>query len=461
MELYVGNKFASRFCSFFLIFLFLSVVFGFFEGQTLAQAQKVEKKTAPAKTIEQKAGKEPEPAKKSDKPMRVGVAKAEMIQETNKIELPGNVLPWATSRLAAEVEGRVEKIMANEGQAVAAGMPLIYLRTQPLKLELEVAQAEREMTSNRLQEMVAGTRPEIIAAGQAALKNTEAALKLAQTELARIEKLFKEGVLSSNDFDNAKTAVDRAQANHDEKKAQLDELVAGVRAEEIRQQESRLLAADAQIKRIVDNIDRSIIFAPFDGVVIEKLTEVGQWLEKGDPGMTLIATNPIKVEVHVPQRHLYRVTEGIKVDIILELRQEDIPDSVFKGRVIEIIPFGNSASRTFPVRIEVENPKSILTAGMLVKVVYQPPQTPSKKIYVPKDALVRSPDEVAVWVVRPDPEQGMAAFKIMVTPGEEKNSMVAISPKKGRIRAGEKVVIQGNERLRPGVSVEIINEKSH
>jgi multidrug efflux pump subunit AcrA (membrane-fusion protein) len=63
-----------------------------------------------------------------------------------------------------------------------------------------------------------------------------------------------------------------------------------------------------------------------------------------------------------------------------------------------------------------------------------------------------------VWVVRPEPEKGMKARKIIVTPGEQKNSMIAITPKDGKIKAGEWVVVQGNERLRPDISVEIIKE---
>lgn len=425
------NKFINRFRSkYFLV----PVLFSFFLFRGQAQAQK------------------------PDSPTRVGVAKARILPERNKIELPGNVLPWATSRLAAEVEGRVDKIMVEEGQSVTAGTPLIYLRTQPQKLELELAQAEREMTVNRLEELTTGTRPESIEAANASMKNAEYALKLSQIELTRIEKLFKGGVLSSNDYDNAKTAADRAQSIYDEKKAQWNELVAGPRIEEIKQQQARLSVADTKIKLIQDNIDRSVIRSPFDGSIIEKLTEVGQWLEKGDPGLTMIATNPVKVEVHIPQHHFYQVRKGIKVQVILDSRQEGVSDRVFQGKVIEIIPFGNSASRTFPVRIQVDNSKSILTVGMLVKVVYQPPNASSKQIYIPKDALVRSPGETVVWVVRPEPEKGMKAHKVIVTLGEQKNSMIAITPKDGKIKAGEWVVVQGNERLRPGRSVEIIKE---
>lgn len=397
-------------------------------------------------------------AQKSDKPARVGVAKVQALSGRDKVELPGNVLPWATSRLAAEIEGRVEKISATEGQFVKKGTPLIYLRTKPQELELELARAEKEMAASLLEELTTGTRPEIIEAANASMKNAEAALELAQTELGRTQKLFKEGVLSSNEHDNAQAVADRSQSTLDERKARLAELVAGPRIEEIKQQQARLAVAEAKIKVIQDNIHRSILRSPFDGFITEKLTEVGQWLEKGDPGMVLIATNPVKVEVHIPQHHFYLVREGLKVSVELESRQTNIPDQVYHGKVVEIIRFGNSASRTFPVRIQVDNPKSILTAGMLVKVIYQSEKTSSGKIYVPKDALVRSPSETVVWVVRTDSENVTKAHKVIVTPEEEKESMIAIDPQGDKIAVGEWVVVQGNERLRPDSLVEIIKE---
>lgn len=395
-------------------------------------------------------------AQKSGTLARVKVSKVQTLPEGSKVELPGNVLPWAISQLAAEVDGRVEKILVEEGQSVLEGAPLVYLRTQPKQLELELAMAEKEIITNRLDELTTGTRPEIIAEANAAVENAEATLKLAQIELNRTQKLFKDGVLSSNDFDNATTAADRAQAAHKGKKARWDELIAGPRIEKIKQQEARLSVAEAKIKLLHDNIERSVIRSPFNGFIIKKLTEVGQWLEKGAPGVTMIATNPVKVEVHIPQHYFYQVRKGIKVQVILEARQDGLSNRIFQGKVVEVIPFGNATSRTFPVRIKVNNPKSILTAGMLVKVLYQLKKSSSKQIYVSKDALVRSSMETVVWVVRSEPGKILKAHKVIVTPGEQKNSMIAINSKGNKIKVGDRVVVQGNERLRPGINIEIV-----
>ena len=102
MELTIRNKNYSALSCFLSLFLFL------FCGQ--AQAQK------------------------PDQLARVGVSKVQALPEMNKIELPGNVLPWATSRLAAEVEGHVEKIMVEEGQ------PVCVLEAMKMENELHARQ---------------------------------------------------------------------------------------------------------------------------------------------------------------------------------------------------------------------------------------------------------------------------------------------------------------------------------
>ncbi|NIQ03136.1 MAG: HlyD family efflux transporter periplasmic adaptor subunit, partial [Nitrospinaceae bacterium] len=145
------------------------------------------------------------------------------------------------------------------------------------------------------------------------------------------------GVVSINEYDNARAQADEARAQYNEKKAQLDEFVAGPRIEKIKQEEANLAAAEARIRIIEDRIERAALRAPFDGFVVKKETEIGQWLEKGDPGITLIAANPIKVEVHLPQFHYDRVTPGTPGTVILEGRNSFEKDQVFEGKVIEKI----------------------------------------------------------------------------------------------------------------------------
>lgn len=394
-------------------------------------------------------------AQTEDRGVPVGVAQVVARVANTKIELSGTVLPWATSHLAAEVDGRVEQLFFKEGQYVKEGTLLVQLHTYPLELERDLARAEKKLVAARLEELQAGSRRETIAAAKAALEEAKARLEMARTELGRIEKLYRQGVLSVHDYDNRKALADAAQAQFEEKKAYLEEVVAGPRIEKIRQEEASLLAAEGRIKIIEDRIYRASIFAPFPGYVVKKETEVGQWLEKGDLALTMVVVNPLKVEVHLPQYYFNKVKIGTPAEIKLGSEGSDASNETFHGKVIEKIVLGDAVSRTFPVRVKVNHAHTKMAPGMLVRVELHPKSKNKKSLYVPKDAVVRTPREAVVWMARAENDKTMRAVKVVVKTGKQVESLIAVKPIKQKIKAGEWVIVQGNERLRPGMKVDI------
>ncbi|MCH8208938.1 MAG: efflux RND transporter periplasmic adaptor subunit, partial [Nitrospinae bacterium] len=198
------------------------------------------------------------------------------------------------------------------------------------------------------------------------------------------------------------------------------------------------------------------IRAPFNGSIVKKETEVGQWLEKGDPAVSMIDDSSLKVEVNLPQHNFSAVEIGASAKIFLESHQSTSSYKTFTGRVIEKIPSGNPTSRTFPVRIKIDKPDRSIAAGMLVNVEIYAKKPGQELIFVPKDAVVRTPKDSSVWVVRPDKNKKYVAHKVMVTTGKLEDNLIAISFKKSRIKHGDLVVVQGNERLKPNAIVKII-----
>ncbi len=395
---------------------------------------------------------------KKDRPVPVGVAKAREIATHSSFEYPGTVQAWATTQLASEVDGRVDQLLFQEGQYVRKGTPLVKLRIDPLVLQRDLAKAEKKLVEARLEELNTGTRPETIAAAQSALEQSKAKVRLADNELKRIKKLYKDGVLSLDEFDKADAEAQAARAEVNEKQSMLNELVAGPRAEKIKQEEANIKAAEARIEMIQDNINRATIFAPFHGYIVKKETEVGQWLEQGDPAVSMIRARPLKVEIHVPQFQFNRIEIGASAKVILESYETRAGPQSFQGKVIEKIRSGDPVSRTFPVRIKVTKTKSQLAPGMLVRVELKLGKKKDKTLFVPKDAIVRSPRETAVWVVREDKDKTMKAHKVTVQTGRLEKSMIAVHFKGAKIKSGDWVVVQGNERLKPNSKVNIIKK---
>ncbi len=396
--------------------------------------------------------------KKTDRVVPVGVAKAQEISTHSSFEYPGTVQAWATTQLASEVDGRVDKLLFQEGQYVRKGTPLVKLRIDPFIMQRDLARAEKKLVEARLEELNTGTRPETIAAAKSAVEQSKARVRLAESELKRIKKLYKDGVLSLDEFDKSDAQAQAARAELEEKQSMLNELVAGPRAEKMKQEEANIKAAEARIQMIQDNINRATIFAPFHGYIVKKETEVGQWLEQGDPAVSMIQAKPLKVEIHVPQFQFNLIEIGSAAKVILGSYENHTGGQTFKGTVIEKIRSGDPVSRTFPVRIKITKTNSQLAPGMLVRVELKPGKKKCKTLFVPKDAIVRTPRETAVWVVREDKDKTMKIHKVVVQTGRLEKSLIAVHFKGRKIKSGDWVVVQGNERLKPDSKVKITSK---
>jgi membrane fusion protein, multidrug efflux system len=171
----------------------------------------------------------------------------------------------------------------------------------------------------------------------------------------------------------------------------------------------------------------------------------------------MIVINPVKIEVNLPQFYFDRIQNKTSATVILESRDPNQEDLKLQGEVVEKIYSGDQTSRTFPIRIKVDNPNAEIAMGMSVQVELQSSKKQPNRFYVPKDALVRTPNDVFIWVIRTQNGNDLTAEKVQVEPGSQVNSMVAITAKKSDIfKIGDKVVVQGNERLRPDSKVSII-----
>jgi RND family efflux transporter MFP subunit len=399
-------------------------------------------------------------ATKPKRVVPVGVAKAVTKSPSTTIKLPGTVIPSAITHIASEIDGRVSKLYFLDGQHVKAGTLLVQMRITPLKLQLELAKAEKKLVLARLKELETGTRQESIDTAKYAFQQAKAKLELADIELERVKKLSDDGVLSRGEYDNAKATAEEAEAKVKEQQSILDELSEGPRIEKIDQEKAILEAAEARINIIQDEMRRGSIYAPFSGYIIKKETEVGQWLEKGDSAVSMISDNSLNVEVALPQSSFSKVHIGSSAKINLESYESDKSDRTYKGKVIEIIRVGDPVSRAFPIRVKIIKPDKHIAVGMLVNVEIYTKVKSKSMVYVPKDSIVRTPKETMVWVVRPDKDNLLVTHKIVVQVGKHDGSLVAVDFIKGQIKSNERVVVKGNERLKPNSQVNIIEQNN-
>lgn len=319
----------------------------------------------------------------------VGYTEAREHLLRQNISLPGTVEAQTTSTIAATIPGQVIEYPAKEGMTVKRGQTLARIRSTTLEFMLD--------------------------SQRAALKEAAARLKLAESNLNRAKELFAAGVTARQQFDDAQSEYNAWQGR------------------------SESLTAD--VARLQDDVERTTIRSPFNGVVTREFTEVGQWLAIGGPVVEILLTEEMEIRVDVPERFFFELRAGVPASATFGA----LPGAHISGRVTAIIPRADVQARTFPVKVTIANPGGRIGAGMLAQVSFGSAQ-PYRGTIVPKDAVVTRGEKRIVYRVTSDNKAEEVAVEI----GPAAGNWVEV---RGGVRPGEKIVTRGNERVAPGMDL--------
>ncbi|MFN8009771.1 MAG: HlyD family efflux transporter periplasmic adaptor subunit [Holophagaceae bacterium] len=228
--------------------------------------------------------------------------------------LNGRVEAYLTD-LGPRAAGRLVELKVVEGQRVKAGDLLARVHAEELDAAVDRDLAALQAAEAKSLEAANGTRLEDIAQGEAKVKDADAALRLAEENLKRASRLFKDGVLSQAELDRAQTERDRAQAGLNLASKALAELRAG-----LRQEQRSGVNADARRAKAVLELSRAQakfteIRAPFDGVVVHRLREPGSVLGVGQGVVTLARLDTLWVRVYLPQTLQAKARIGLPVEV--------------------------------------------------------------------------------------------------------------------------------------------------
>jgi RND family efflux transporter MFP subunit len=366
----------------------------------------------------------------------------------------GTVMPSKMATIGSAVDGRVIEFPLNEGDRVAKGQPLAQLMTDTITLEVEAAEAELELRRQALAELENGTRPEELEQAQARMASAEARKKYLKARWDRAQKLYSTNrTISEEELDEAVSSGIEAEQAYLEAKAAYDLAVAGPRKEVIAQARAQVAMQVATVDRLKDQLTKHTIISRFDGYVTAEHTEVGQWVKQGDPVADVAALDEVEIVAYVVEQHVPHVRVGMQV--VVEVPA--IPGQRFAGVVAEVVPQADVQARTFPVKIRVVNQFTddvpLLKAGMYARVSLPTGET-QMAILVPKDALVLGGPQPLVYIVEGATADAAAgkAVPVPVQIGVADGRLIQVT---GSVKAGQLVVVQGNERLQPGQDVAI------
>jgi HlyD family secretion protein len=284
--------------------------------------------------------------------------------------------------LAFKVEGRIDQLAVDEGDAVKAGQVIARLDKRYFHDDLRVARAKRDNLAASLAKLVNGSRPEEIAQARAQTAAKEATLAQARADYERYQELDKTpGAVSKQDL--VKYASQLAVAQADVKAARESQrlIEIGPRREDIDAARTLLAQQDATIVQTERRLADSDVLAPNDGIILTRAREKGAIVQAGETVFTLTLASPVWVRTYVNERDLGLAGPGTPAAVATDTA----PDRPYSGHIGFISPTAEFTPKTvetrelrtdlvYRLRVIVDNPDGGLRQGMPVTVRLPLPQ---------------------------------------------------------------------------------------
>jgi membrane fusion protein YbhG len=277
--------------------------------------------------------------------------------------------------LAFNSEGTVTAMHKREGDPAATGEALAMLDDATYRSGVTLAEARRDAAKAQLDKLLNGTRPEEIAQARANLANARAMLANAQVSYNRQTGPAARNATTQQLVDDAKRALDSAQAQVALTQAQLDQAVNGPRVEDIAAARAQLRQSEAAFDLARTQLDRTVLKAPSDGIVMTRVIEPGTVVLPSSTVYSVAITGEVWIRAFVPEPLLARVAPGTEVRVFTDGR----PAQPYRGRIGYVSPTAEFTPKTvetpelrtqlvYRVRVRITDPDSGIRQGQPVTI---------------------------------------------------------------------------------------------
>ena len=314
-----------------------------------------------------------------------------------EIILPGNVQPFISSPIYARTSGYLRKWTVDIGAHVRKGQLLAVIETP------EVDQQLQQSLSN--------------------LNTAKANLALAETTRNRYQDMIRSNAVSQQDLDNAMGTYNANKAIVEANQANVKQLEA------------------------LQSFER--VYAPFDGVVTVRNTDIGDLINSGSAGgartdlFHIAQPGTLRVYVNVPENY----SQGVKTGMTADLSLAEFPGRTFQGKLVRTAEAINMTTRTLLIEIDVDNPAGQLLTGSYAEVHLKVP-TQASTFLLPVNTLIFRSEGLRVAVVR----DGKAVLSA-VTPGHDSGNQIEIV---SGLKADDQVIINPPDSISSGQQVQIV-----
>lgn len=340
-----------------------------------------------------------ETEKKGKTSIRVEATKPTIQKVEHIIRAVGSFLADEQLSISPEIEGKIAKLLADEGNMVKRGQILAIIDDERYRLEVEKREAQVEEA-------------------KANLKNME-------LTLGRKEKLVEEKVISQQEYDDTFTKFLLAKAS--------------------------LQSAKAALNLAQKDLKDTKIYSPMDGIITKRLISLGEYVGStqmvgaGNILFEMVSINPLKLFFTVPERYSSYLTIGKEV----KARVKAHPNEVFKGKIYFINPQIDQKSRSVEIKAYVKNDDMRLKPGFFADVTLIK-DINEKGMILPQEAVLYKEGKTMVYVV-----ENNIAYKREVKIGEQFEGKIEII---SGISEDSLIATKGNYLLEDGTKVEIIKE---
>lgn len=361
----------------------------------------------------------------------------------------GTVEAARDARVPFEVAGVVRRLCFVLGEPVAEGAPLVELDARDARLRLRRAEADLARA-----EVAAGRATVGVAHLTSQLATARATLDVRARDLERWTSLAERDLASRDRLDQADVQWRAALIEVQRAEAALDE----ARAAEREAQAALELARAAHDQARLD-LERCVVRAPFAGVVSERLAQEGQWVGAGAAAVRLVATDRLRVRVHVREEDVVTLEAGARAEAFLPgvsgaAGYDGVADAgqgagPFPARVEGVAAAAEPRDRTFAVDVALDPAGGVLRPGMFARVVIDAGTLP-RAILVPDGAVVAEGGAYHVFVA-----EGDRARRVAVTLGARQGEARLL---RGGLEGPCELVVDGTGLLFDGAPIARLGE---
>lgn len=320
---------------------------------------------------------------------------------------------------------------AQENMVVDVIKPVISSNSQILRLSGSLTAEKHSMLSPRVDGLISNV-------------NVDSGDHVKQGDvLLQLDPTMSEYELTQAKASVTRVIADRNEADRMVKEAEglvmrktLPQNELAIRKASLALKNAELLSAKASQALIEETLRRHQLIAPFSGVISNKMSEMGEWVSRGDTVLELVNLDEIRLDINVPQEHYADINRAASVTVI----SDAYPKQRLKAKIQSVVPVSNSLVRAFLVRVTLDNktlsllPGTSATAEFNIKLINDAP------LLIPRDALLINPDgSHSVFIIEDD-----KALRRKVELG--RTTLDGVNITQG-IDIDDWVVIRGNEVL--------------